>query len=48
MVPVWDGTLNNDHDHDHEWMNPANRRRNKRLIRAKRINRNPNKYKLFR
>ena len=52
MVPVWNGTLDNDHDHDHdhdhEWINPANRRRNKRLIRAKRINRNPNKHKLFR
>ena len=33
MVPVWDGTLDNDHDqdHDHEWMNPANRRRNKQI-----------------
>ena len=48
MVPVWNETLDNDHDHDHEWMNPANRRSNKRLIRAKRINRNPNKHKLFR
>ena len=46
MVLVWDGT--HDHNHDHKWMNPANRRRNKRLIRAKRINRNPNKHKLFR
>ena len=42
MVTVWDGT----HDHNHEWMNPVNRRRNKRLIRAKRINRNQNKHKL--
>ena len=31
MVPVWDGTLNNDHDYDHEWMNPANRSRNKQI-----------------
>ena len=47
MVPVWDGTLDNDHNHDHEWMNPANRRRNKRLIRAKRMGRNSNKHKFF-
>ena len=46
MVPVWDGT--HDHDHDHEWINSANKRRNKRLIRAKRIKRNPNKHKIFR
>ena len=33
MVPFWDQTLDNndDHNHDHEWMNPANRRRNKQI-----------------
>ena len=44
MVPFWDGT----HDHDQEWINSANKRRNKRQIRAKRIKQNPNKHKLFR